>query len=228
MGLTLLEHMIALIAPLECHICQAENYMLCPGCKEELLLEEESRCYICNKLTKSNLVCKSCSSSSRLRRVWWLGVYEKTLKELILHMKFQRRRAFAHEFGKFLAQSLPYLPESTLVVPVPTASARVRMRGYDQAVYIAKGFAESRGLRLTPLLTRTTQADQIGKRRLDRLKQMKNSFKAKNINEVKGASILLIDDVLTTGATLESAATVLREHGAKHVDAAVIARHLIK
>ena len=142
-------------------------------------------------------------------------------------MKFQRRRAYARSFGVLLAQILPYLPEDTAVVPCPTASKRVRMRGFDQACLIAQSFAAERGLRYQPVLVRTTQVDQIGKRRSERLKQMAGSFRVRRPDTIKGSSILLIDDVLTTGATLEAAAAVLRAAGAKHVDAAVVGRHLL-
>lgn len=69
--------------------------------------------------------------------------------------------------------------------------------------------------------------DQIGKRRSERFKQVQSSLTAKPNISLDGKSVLLVDDVLTTGATLEAAAAVLRRAGARHVDALVLARHLL-
>ena len=201
--------------------------MLCFECAQTIVPEVESRCYLCNKLTSQNKICSSCRPRSRLRRVWWLGPYKHVLKELVFEMKYSRKRAYAREFGKLLDSALPYFPEDTIVMPVPTASKRIRERGYDQAVLIAESFSKQRGLPLSLAIMRTSQAEQIGKRRVERMKQMESSLSMKNSNSVKGKNILLIDDVLTTGATLESAARLLRENGAKHVDGAVVARHLL-
>lgn len=221
-----LEHIVAALSPLECSICNKENFMLCFACRPQILGGLDSRCYLCNKLVPQHQVCPSCRSRSALRRVWWLGAYETALKTLIYQMKYQRRRVFARQFGTYLAETIPYLPEDTLVVPAPTATGRVRARGYDQAVLIAAAFAKARSLPFCNALNRSNQADQIGTGRRQRFEQMKHSFAVKPTAPISGASILLIDDVLTTGATLEAAARLLRSSGARHVDAAVIARHL--
>ena len=202
--------------------------MLCSGCVQTQLPRQLSRCYICNGLTKQQQVCGSCRSRSRLRRVWWLGNYEEPLKDLVYAMKFNRRRAYARAFGELLAETVPYLPEDTIVVPVPTASKRIRQRGFGQAVLLAQSFSKKRKLQLLQPLARVSQVDQIGKRRSERMKQMATSLELQDSRLVENANILLIDDVLTTGATLETAATILRKAGAKHVDAAVVARHLLR
>ena len=222
-----LERLTHLITISICHICGTEAEMLCSDCRDKTFPELDSRCYKCNKITSQNVCCQSCRSGSRLRRVWWLGQYKFEIKNLVRDMKFKRRRSCAREFGAVLAETLPFLPEETLVVPIPTASGRVRKRGFDQAKIIAKVFAHSRGLKYCEALVRTTQVDQIGKRRSDRIAQMQNSLIVSRPAEILGASVLLIDDVLTTGATLEVAAGLLRDQGALHVDAAVIARHLL-
>ncbi len=221
------EHIITLFTPAQCYICRSEETELCYACFETISHDLESRCYKCNKLTKSNKICHSCRSSSRLRRVWWLGVYKDDMKLLIRAMKYNRQRALARVFGDYLAQTLPHLPEDTLVVPAPTASARVRQRGFDQAYLIAAQFASNRQLPFKPLLYRTSQVDLIGKSRVQRTTLMAKSLAVQHTAEVRGATILLIDDVLTTGSTLEAGATLLRDHGAKHIDGAVLARNLL-
>lgn len=228
MGYSPLERLIATLTPLECLICRREGNMLCTSCAETKLPEQISRCYLCNKLTLQRRICTSCSSRSRLRRVWWLGSYNTELKELIFAMKYERCRAAARECGALLAKIIGYLPPGTLITHLPTASQRVRQRGFDQAALIAESVASSLGCTYTPLLSRTTQVDQIGKNRIERQKQMRESFACYETDKVTGKTILLIDDVITTGASIEAAASVLRKAGAVHVDAAVIARHYLK
>ncbi len=222
-----LEHIINTLTIESCIICNAPGDVWCEGCFLSGQVENESRCYICNKLTSQNRVCKSCKSGSKLRRVWWLGDYSGIQKELIWNMKYQRQRETARLFGRYLAEVVPYLPSNTVVTAIPTASSRVRRRGYDQAVLCAKAFARKRELPYQMLLLRTDQKELIGKRRAERMKAMSDSFVLRPQLRIKGASILLIDDVLTTGASLESAAKILRKNGALHVDGAVIARRLL-
>jgi ComF family protein len=143
-------------------------------------------------------------------------------------MKFQRSRAYARSFGELLAEAVGYVKPEVIVTHLPTASSRIRQRGFDQAALIAMSFAKQLHLRYQPLLTRHTQSDQIGKNRLERQKQMQQSFGYNSRFNVAGQTVLLLDDVITTGASIEAAATVLRTHGAAHVDAAVVARHYLK
>lgn len=144
-------------------------------------------------------------------------------------MKYRRNRAYAREFGVLLADAVGYLPAQTIVTHLPTASKRIRQRGFDQAALIAESFAKQLQLSYAPLLYRTTQVDQIGKNRRERLAQMQSSFALHGSKTaVVGSTITLIDDVITTGASIEAAATMLRKNGAIHVDAAVVARHFLK
>ncbi|HSD56457.1 MAG TPA: phosphoribosyltransferase family protein [Candidatus Saccharimonadales bacterium] len=110
-----------------------------------------------------------------------------------------------------------------LVSHLPTATSRIRMRGYDQASLVAKRVAQEMSLHHTPLLRRLGHQRQVGKRRSDRLQQMKNAYYVTHPQVVQGKSILLIDDVVTTGSSIESAAGALKQAGASHVFALVFA-----
>jgi len=113
-----------------------------------------------------------------------------------------------------------------LIVPVPTATGRVRERGFDHAALLARQVAKDLGLPVSRPLGRLGQSRQVGAKRPQRQIQMADKIWVKNRGAVAGQQILLIDDVVTTGATLKEASKVLRQVGATRVDALIFAKRL--
>ena len=123
-----------------------------------------------------------------------------------------------------IEQILPYFADPPLVTFVPTATRHRRQRGFDHAELLAKELSRIRGWHYARLLNRVSQVHQTGATRMQRKEQLKNVFVSQNNSLIKGAHILLIDDVVTTGATLDACSRALKESGAARVDAAVFAR----
>jgi ComF family protein len=155
--------------------------------------------------------------------------YDKTAGELIRLYKFGHQRAAAGSITKLMTDLLygqaDFLPD-TLVVPVPTATSRVRERGFDHAGLLSKKVAARLRLEHDFALRRLGQDRQLGARREERLKQLDSSFAVKKPHKIAGRHILLIDDVVTTGGTIIAAAKTLRAAGAKQVDALLFAKRL--
>jgi ComF family protein len=114
--------------------------------------------------------------------------------------------------------------QNAVVVHIPTATTRVRTRGYDQAKLIARQGARHARLPRASLLLRLGQQRQVGLKREQRLSQLENAYRIRNEHRVRGAHIVLVDDVATTGATLEAAAKALKAAGAKRIEAVVFAQ----
>jgi ComF family protein len=119
------------------------------------------------------------------------------------------------------------LPANTIIIPVPLHPKRLRWRGFNQAEIIAKTLGEHFKVELAPaMLYRTSlakpQADILN--RYERIKNIVGAFAVRDAEHVKNRSIILIDDVSTTGATLDACATALKSAGAKEVTAMVFAR----
>jgi ComF family protein len=113
-----------------------------------------------------------------------------------------------------------------LIVPIPTATGRIRERGFGHAELLARKVAIKLRLEQSNSLRRLGQTRQLGARREDRLKQLHSSFAVKKTKAIAGRNILLIDDVVTTGGTIIAAAQTLRASGAKQVNALLFTKRL--
>ena len=150
--------------------------------------------------------------------------YEAPVAQWVQQLKFQRALAHARLMGELLARRLPPAPAVDAIVPVPLHTNRLRGRGFNQALEIARPIATRFGL---PLLidnlvrTRATAAQT----ELPRARRRANVRKAFAVRgELRGLRIAVVDDVMTTGSTLEGVAAALKRAGATEVHAWVLAR----
>lgn len=196
---------------------------MCEPCLNAELTQVASRCYRCHRTSPNQSVCPSCRKSVSIQHVWLAANYGEIPKKLVHKLKFERAIAAALPIAEKINQSMPVLDDKTVICHIPTANKRVRMRGYDQSEEIAKSLAKIRSLPRESLLKRTGKSRQVGSGRSDRFKHLKDAFKAKRY-DLNKMEILLIDDITTTGATIEAAAKVLKKAGAKTINAAVFSQ----
>jgi ComF family protein len=220
----LTERMLGFLAPHDCLACGAEGALLCAVCSELVFDDVPSRCYRCMAQTRDSAVCPACRRNSPLKHVWVATEYGGIAKELVRRLKFERAKAAHRPIAEHITAALPYFSDG-LIVHIPTATSRERARGYDQSELIAKAVAaRQKKMRHASLLARYGQTRQVGASRQKRQQQVDNMFAVRKPELIKDAHILLIDDILTTGASLEAAAKILKAAGAKQVDAAVFAQ----
>lgn len=222
--MSVLENLVRVFAPHTCLGCRIEeDLLLCNGCVQSLV-PAASECYQCRIVTQDFAVCHACRDTSPLNRVVAYTYYGGLARELVRRMKYERAQSAAAEVGRLLATQAEYFPHGAVLVHAPTATSRVRARGYDQAALLVREIAKCTDLTHDSLLMRIGQAHQVGAGRAQRKKQLDGVFRPRHIERIKGQHIILVDDVLTTGATLESAARTLRRAGAAQVDAWVFAK----
>lgn len=230
--MSVLEIAIGWLAPSECIGCSFEGAALCQNCQLTEIIPYGERCYNCNKMSPNSMTCAKCRPGSP-SYVWVCTDYEKLAKDLVQKLKFSHQRAAAIPLAQLMTDTLltfvaddEIRAKNYLIIPVPTATGRVRERSFDHTVLLARCIAKNISLEVRFNLKRLGQSRQVGAKRSVRQAQATGNYYLNKPQQIKGRNILLIDDVVTTGATLRAATRVLRQAGAKSVDALVFAKKL--
>lgn len=242
-----MDSLFAVVYPTDCCVCGQElglqggtGVPVCRACWESLQPWEGPLCGCCGVPFASaraaefaTPLCFECQREERsfdLARSY--GLYTGALRTLILQLKFRRRA----RLGKRLGERLSPLWESlevrdALLVPVPLHPSRQRQRGFNQAELLAQGLARAlRGVgREAPVekrcLRRTRPTPpQTGLSLAARRENVRGVFAVERPARVRDRAVTLIDDVMTTGATLSACAAALKQAGASHVWALTLAR----
>lgn len=216
------EYVFDLVAPYACLGCGQESKLICNWCAPDAFPVVPPRCFRCFDLNKDCRVCQACRKIIPLNHVWMLTTYKGLPKKLIYSMKLHASRQAATIIAQELDARLPFFSANHIVTYIPTAPKRVRERGFDHAYLIAKEFASLRGLPMQTLLGRKNTAKQATASRAERLELVKNTYFV--TAPLPQSPLLVIDDIVTTGATLTEAARTLRRAGAKTIDGLIFAQ----
>jgi ComF family protein len=169
-------------------------------------------------------ICGAClAHPPAFDRVRAGGPFGGPLADAVRELKYRDRPALARPLGRWLAARVP-LPAGAALVPVPLARGRRVARGYDQATLLAARLArEARLPLLGGALRRVREtAPQVGRSRAERARNVAGAFAASPL--VRGRTLVLVDDVVTTGATADACARALKEAGAARVEVVALGR----
>jgi ComF family protein len=214
---------------------------ICHACDEPLARGENFICTSCNvKLPYTDLHLHGATALNTLQQKFW-GKVPVRFAFAYLHFKPKGRvqrllhklkYKGAHELGEHLGKRYGalladhhYADQFDLILPVPLHRLKLRRRGYNQSDSFAKGLSEAMQVAWSnSMLLRTIDTDtQTKKSRLDRWQNVEHVFEVKSPDKLKEKRVLLVDDVLTTGATLEACAAVLLQSGCSEVSIVTIA-----
>jgi len=235
---SLLSDLLDFVYPPQCQICrqgfesQEGNIWLCETCRKKLQLLPTPVCPVCRTpLPDPERSCPRCRKRVAINWLYSLGMYDEYWSHLIKAFKYTPRP----DLGKYLAGMLadrltefPHLRQIDSVCAVPIHRRKEARRGFNQAEIIAAEVATRLNLQYLPgqLVQIDQNLDQIGLNLQQRFRNVQGMYSTTEGFALQGKSILLIDDVTTSGATLHSAASVLLAAGVKSVAAATLAMAL--
>jgi len=218
-----------------CLLCTDHNggeYGFCNGCLQSLPWHNAAKCPQCGLLT-DGLICGSClDSPPSFDATHALFRYDYPLDRLLQHYKYKESLHLADTFSTLFINRLldtGHINSSIdLIIPMPMHHERLKQRGFNQALEIARLISKNRQIELDSTSCRRTRLTppQASLPLKERIKNIRGVFECnKNLQELH---IALIDDVMTTGASLNELAKTLKQAGAAHVECWVIARTLPK
>ncbi len=226
--------LIDIIFPRNCLLCRhyhpdTAHDPLCPSCRDALPWNKPPFCVRCSRhleaLTEESL-CPSCRAHPpHFDESWALLRYEAGGSELLRRFKFRDKTSIRHTFAallkNFMARYTLQFPQAAMIIPMPLHAARLRERGYDQAALLGACAASVLHIPLrTDILRRQRHTRrQSGLPAKDRWTNIQGAFTINPVltADIVGREIILVDDVLTTGATASEAAKTLKDAGASRV-----------
>jgi len=219
---------IDMLFPPRCVGCGGFGTFLCQRCEEDLPPTVSPRCPVCWQPYKGTDLCPRC----RRERPAFAGlrspyIFRETARELVHGLKYNHQSVLALPIASLLSRYLVKLSvPADVLIPVPLYPRRERVRGYNQSALLARELGRITGLpveekALTRERNTPSQAESAGAEA--RKLNVKGAFRYRG-EGLQGQTVLLVDDVATTGATIDACARVLRDSGAASVWAVTFAR----
>jgi len=223
-----------LFAPF-CYICENEltfnERLICEDCFNQIGFIESPFCTKCGApIRKKEEKCEHCEKVNfHFSRVRALGVFTSPLVEMIHLLKYNRKTHLSDRLGILLGNILvadSMLNDADLIIPVPLHKAKLRERGYNQSLLLAKMVSSisHKELCLDTVVRRKATMSQTTLDYKNRRKNLEGAFKVIAPEKTKNKIVIVVDDVLTTGTTLDETAKTLLEAGAEEVYGLVLAR----
>ena len=232
-----LQRALAAIYPPQCISCNAlvaSDFGLCPACWRDTPFISGLVCCKCGSPVAGeegqDVLCDDCLATER---PWSAGrsalLYRDNARRIVLALKHGDRMELARPAALWLKQAAaPLLRPDTVVAPVPLHWWRLIRRKYNQAALLSAALAREAGLEHCPdlLLRRRNTGSQEGRSRDDRFANLRGAFLVhpRRRERIAGRPVLIVDDVMTSGATFAAAATACLAAGASHVDVVALAR----
>lgn len=228
------EFVAELLFPKFCFGCKKEGGYLCEDCLSLIDIAEKDLCPSCEKYSFDNRTCPSCKRTRFLDSLYFAAFYENPLvKKLILNFKYE---PFAKELSKTLSYLLfvyflkagknPFQNcKDPVLIPIPLYKKRLRWRGFNQSEEIAKEISLVFNVPVQNMLTRIKQTEpQIKLAKEQRKNNIQEAFGLNTKETIKEKTVFLIDDVFTSGSTMDEAARVLKKAGVGQAIGIAIAR----
>lgn len=225
-----LNYLLDIIFPSTCIVCKNDKHLLCEECEQKLEFNQSNFCLHCYQKNELGQFCQATKDKWLLEGIIIAGDYKnKVLKKLIKTYKYKSIKKLALNLFSFLDQYIKTNPalaslfqslanSNTLVIPVPLHKKRQAIRGFNQAELICKLLSQKYKLQLdsNKLRRKRNNPPQAKLKGKARLKNLQNNFCWQG-NSLENKTIILFDDICTTGTTLNECALALKNSGAKKI-----------
>jgi ComF family protein len=224
-----LDAILNIVFPSRCASCGVRGVELCERCLAATRPVDPASCPRCGRPSPLGARCPACRRyAGPLAGIRAARVYEGALRKAVHAFKYRHRRALAGPLAHLVAEELrarPLLVE--LLAPVPLHPYRERERGYNQSDLLARALGEAVGIPVVGCLERARETGvQAELSAVERRDNVRGAFRCADPAAVSGRRVGVVDDVCTTGATLEDCARALREAGSSSTWGIVVARDL--
>lgn len=215
------------VFPPSCAGCGIPGTRLCPKCLANIRRIKPPICKICGEKLSNGNICTRCRfTPPKITAIRSWAVYEDTVRKGLHQLKYSRNIALGDTFSVYLCNLLLDTGwHIDVIAPIPLGNVRQKERGYNQAALLAKPVARQLKIPYQPKIVRRTREtiSQVTLTLADRKTNVAGAFKAKQ-ELVNGKNVLIIDDITTSGSTLEACAEALFSAGAKNVYGMTVAR----
>lgn len=231
-----LEACADLIVPPSCLVCRARigaHHLLCPSCWRDVRFIRPPLCDVLGIPLPFDTGERMVSAAALAHppaydRARAVGHFTGSMRTLVHHFKYADRHDAQTLFGRWLAEAARDLrPGLELIVPVPLSRLKLLLRHFNQAAMLARVLGRETGVPVDPMLLRRTRwtRSQVGMTRDQRQRNIAGAFSVPRHRRasLRGRNVLLVDDVITTGATVEACARTLKRAGAARVDVLALA-----
>ncbi|MCL6611458.1 MAG: double zinc ribbon domain-containing protein [Peptococcaceae bacterium] len=232
----LIAGLIDLLFPprLACPLCGSpqEDIGVCPGCLNKIAgYRREPVCFRCGRyfqrppeapVMDEAVLCRDCAVEGRFfQQARAAGPYQEELRDAVQRLKYTGRKGLAAHLSGLMFQAVennPYYIMAQVIAPVPLSPERLRQRGFNQSELLAFGLAEKMKIPLLPVLRKIRETPpQTGLDRAGREANLAGAFRIGDPGAVRGKTVLVVDDVVTTGSTLNNVSETLVRGGAATV-----------
>lgn len=222
------QKILDVIFPPRCLNCRRFGDWICADCWQHIALIATPICYKCSRLSAGFRICDSCRVSYGVRHLLVCGYWQSPLKQLVYGLKYHHAKPVAKLLSQLLIKTvLPFAEEIDVIVPVPLHRRKLWDRGFNQAELLAQEVSVALQKPLIfPLRRRRLTRPQFGLTKLERQINLAAAFVLNPavLPQIVGRNVLLIDDIVTTGATINECSIVLMKNGARTVWGLVLAK----
>jgi competence protein ComFC len=217
-----------LFFPKYCVSCRILGSYICSDCFAKISFTTGGICLACNRASLDGLTHPPCLGTTKIDGTFASVVYEGVVKKLVYTFKYKPyvtglKKTLVDLFHEGIIQHealFTALKKDSVFVPIPLHQTKYKRRGYNQAALLAHGLSEKLGVPICNALYRHKKTEsQFGLQRADRLQNIKDAFSLdeKEVARLKDKTVFLVDDVVTSGATLSEAAHALKKQGVQRV-----------